>query len=162
MESNQSLVGTPDTSKPLSLQEAKDKVAEKRGWTNWDYACFVWAGFVKQLEPAMDEAAELYCQSQLSSKEERIKELEEEVKHLQQVERALKDAMINGKDLFDSIYFEGEPEPKSRVLERENARLQEQLKAAEALIRNAEYHTTIKYQEQLRSFHESLKQPPTA
>ncbi len=50
----------------MTLQEAKDRVAEKHGLTSWENACFVWAGWVKQMEPHMDEAAELYARSKVS------------------------------------------------------------------------------------------------
>lgn len=44
-----------------SLSECKDEVARKHNLHSWDNACYVWAGFVKQMEPFMDEAAELYA-----------------------------------------------------------------------------------------------------
>lgn len=47
----------------MTLQEAKDKVAKKHGYENWQYACFVWAGWVQQVQPFMDEAAELYSKA---------------------------------------------------------------------------------------------------
>lgn len=36
-------------------------MAQKHNLSNWDNACYVWAGFVKQIEPFADEAAELYA-----------------------------------------------------------------------------------------------------
>jgi len=65
------------TDKPLTLQECKDKVAEKHNLTNWGYACFVWAGFVKMMEPKMDEAAELYKDSAIEAQKEEIDRLKE-------------------------------------------------------------------------------------
>ena len=50
-----------------TLQECKDEVAKKHGLTNWENACFVWAGFVKQVDPFMDEAAKLYSDQQLEA-----------------------------------------------------------------------------------------------
>lgn len=46
----------------MTLQDCKDEVARKHNWTNWDNLCFVWAGFIKQIEPFMEEAAELYAE----------------------------------------------------------------------------------------------------
>jgi hypothetical protein len=45
----------------LTLQECKDMVAKKNGHGSWDFLCFAWAGFIKQIEPFMNEAAEMYA-----------------------------------------------------------------------------------------------------
>lgn len=48
-------------SRAMTLEECKDQVARKHGANNWDNLCFIWAGFIKQIEPFMDEVAELFA-----------------------------------------------------------------------------------------------------
>jgi len=47
---------TPQSGEVKSLQKCKDDVAKLHGQNDWDYLCFVWAGFIKQVEPFMNEA----------------------------------------------------------------------------------------------------------
>jgi hypothetical protein len=56
-----------------TFEEAKDQVAKKHGYENWNYACFVWAGWVKQVEPFMNEAAELYATAKAAQETETLK-----------------------------------------------------------------------------------------
>ncbi len=139
--------------KPLSLQEATEQ---------WKKAMELQKDmFLKQLS-SKEEAHKIElsnyayqmdiakrerdkAESLLNEKEERIRELEEDDEQWNKFAEAVSGLFGLKKDSPISHY--------KHNLEA----LKEQLKAAEALIRNAEYHTTIKYQEQLRSFHESLK-----
>ena len=118
----------PNTSKPLSLQEAKNAICIKLGVYGTDYT----------FTPAMwEDIAELYCQSQLSSKEERIRELEEQLK-----------AAEEGKIEFAKWV--------SRTYDF-NKRFGTWLE------NNFTTETNIVNNERLlKEFYESLKQPPTA
>lgn len=93
-------------------------------------AHITWSGLDLVAESGDETLAERHYEYATS----RVQALEEELAHEKSVVRALKDAMINGTDLFDSIYFEGEPKPKARVLEEENKRLQERLSAADSCL----------------------------
>lgn len=61
--------------KPLkSLSECKDEVAKKYGMNTWDGMCFAFAGFIKMIEPYMNEAAELYASQQHSTELQELRE----------------------------------------------------------------------------------------
>jgi hypothetical protein len=49
----------------MTYEQAKDEVAKKHGYVNWDNCVFVWAGFIGTVEPFLNEAAELYANSKV-------------------------------------------------------------------------------------------------
>ena len=114
----------PDNSNPLSLQEAKDKVAEKHGYSSWK--AFVTYEIHKHPTTGfwnfIEEAAELHCQSQLAAKDARIRELEEEVNRLST-------ELVQYDNQSNCARIERDN------AERENARLKEQLQSADSLIK---------------------------
>jgi hypothetical protein len=47
--------------KGMTFEQAKDEVAKKHGYSDWGHCVMVWAGFIRQVEPFLNEAAELYA-----------------------------------------------------------------------------------------------------
>lgn len=87
-------------SKPLTLQEAKDKIAKWRGFNSYRDAEDCGFGLsTADILRYVDEAAELYMQSH-------TKALRKEIEEKDEIIGVLKRAMIKGDSLYSTLLFD--------------------------------------------------------